>query len=133
MASDGDAGKGVVPSLRRSADELAAKAKVTAGATGNQLVPKVSDLKGAPESQLEKGCVHTPSTASVASKRPHTQTTNDGSPVATTGVEEPPAKTPQWRRPSLRPRPNVQADKRSGNVEPLHPSHPNGSREKSTL
>ncbi|KAL3191410.1 hypothetical protein MRX96_059791 [Rhipicephalus microplus] len=33
------------------------------------------------------------------------------------GVEEPPAKTAQGRRPSLRPRPNLTADKRVGNGE----------------
>ncbi|KAH8033148.1 hypothetical protein HPB51_008014 [Rhipicephalus microplus] len=120
---DGDAGKGVVPLLRHSADELAAKAKVTAGATGNQPAPRISNLKGTPEPQLEKGCVQTRSTASVASKRPDTQTTNDGSPVATTGVEEPPAKTPPGRRPSIQPRPNVQATSAAATLSRTGKSH----------
>ncbi|XP_077519801.1 uncharacterized protein LOC144129517 [Amblyomma americanum] len=46
-------------------------------------------------------------------KRPHDQTSPEGDKVVAPGVEEPPAKTAQSRRPKLRPRPNLSDDKRA--------------------
>ncbi|KAL3188951.1 hypothetical protein MRX96_003100 [Rhipicephalus microplus] len=42
---------------------------------------------------------------------------NGGAETEVPVVEEPPAKTAQGRRPTLRPRPNLTADKRVGNGE----------------
>lgn len=58
--------------------------------------------------------------ASTPAKRPHTQTDTVDDKAAASAVEEPPAKNPQVRRPSHRPRPNVSSERRTGdNAHPL--------------
>ncbi|XP_077512869.1 uncharacterized protein LOC144124077 [Amblyomma americanum] len=54
-------------------------------------------------------------------KRPHAQTGTDGDKAAAPSVEEPPAKTTQGRRPSIRPRPNVSTKKRTLDKPPPQP------------
>ncbi|XP_037520559.1 mediator of RNA polymerase II transcription subunit 1-like [Rhipicephalus sanguineus] len=111
VASGGDTRKGVTPPLPRAAGDSTGSSEATAKTT--------TSFKGANELSPEKSGVPTPTSATAASKRPHPQASNDGAEATAPGVDEPAAKTAQGRQPSLRPRPNVTADKRAGNVEPV--------------
>ncbi|XP_077491857.1 uncharacterized protein LOC144102466 [Amblyomma americanum] len=61
-------------------------------------------------------------TVAAPAKRPHDPTDNEGDKPADGGVEEPPAKTGQSRRPTLRPTPNLAVGKRV--AEKAHPLPP---------
>ncbi|XP_037505611.1 U1 small nuclear ribonucleoprotein C-like [Rhipicephalus sanguineus] len=117
-SSGGGTGEGVVPALQRAAVDSAASTETPGTATDSDPAAKVGDVKTSKEPPPEKSGVPMPTNAVAASKRPHPQASNDGSQPAAPGVEEPPAKTAQVRRSSLRPRPNVSSDKRGGNAEP---------------
>ncbi|XP_075534086.1 uncharacterized protein LOC142567822 [Dermacentor variabilis] len=56
---------------------------------------------------------------SAPAKRPYGHTGNEGDKGAATSVEEPPAKTTQARRASLRQRPNVSSERRTGDAARL--------------
>ncbi|XP_037502329.1 cortactin-binding protein 2-like [Rhipicephalus sanguineus] len=118
-ATSGDARKGVTPTLQRAAGDSTGTSEATVKTTTSPPPPKGGELKSANELPPEKSGVPTTTSATAASKRPHPQASNDGAEATAPGVDEPPAKTAQGRRPSLRPRPNVTADKRAGNVEPV--------------
>ncbi|KAH6939880.1 hypothetical protein HPB50_021928 [Hyalomma asiaticum] len=92
--------------------------------TGNGVVPvrerQDSVLAGSSETTGERGGVHTPANAgAAASKRPHHKASSDGTQETAPAAEEPPAKTVQVRRSSLRPRPNVTSDRRGGAADPV--------------
>ncbi|KAH7960154.1 hypothetical protein HPB49_017453 [Dermacentor silvarum] len=82
-------------------------------------VPKIDEPKDSTRPHQDKSGAHTPTSIPAAAKRPHAQTSTDGVQTMTSGVEEPPAKTVQVRRSSLRSCLNVSVDKRSGNKEHL--------------
>ncbi|KAH7958950.1 hypothetical protein HPB49_006905 [Dermacentor silvarum] len=77
-------------------------------------VPKIDEPKDSTRPHQDKSGAHTPTSLPAAAKRPHAQTSTDGVQTMTSGVEEPPAKTVQVRRSSLRSCLNVSVDKRSG-------------------
>lgn len=82
-------------------------------------VTKIDEPEDPTKPHQDKSGAHTPTSIPAAAKRPHAQTSTDGVQAMASGVEEPPAKTAQVRRSSLRPRLNVSADKRSGTKEHL--------------
>ncbi|KAH8038351.1 hypothetical protein HPB51_001134 [Rhipicephalus microplus] len=100
----------------RASGDSTATPEVTGEATESSAAHKVDELRSLNEQQHEKSGA--PSSTSVAApKWPHPQASDGGAETTVSGAEEPPAKTAQGRRPSLRPRPNLTADKRVGNVE----------------
>ncbi|XP_077516551.1 uncharacterized protein LOC144126366 [Amblyomma americanum] len=64
-------------------------------------------------------------TVAAPAKRPHDPTDNEGDKPADGGVEEPPAKAGQSRRPTLRPTPNLAAGKRVAEKAPPLPPQQN--------
>ncbi|XP_077485317.1 uncharacterized protein LOC144095459 [Amblyomma americanum] len=64
-------------------------------------------------------------TVAAPAKRPHDPTDNEGDEPADGGVEQPPAKTGQSRRPTLRPTPNLAAGKRVAEKAPPLPPQQN--------
>ncbi|XP_037529301.1 uncharacterized protein LOC119406642 [Rhipicephalus sanguineus] len=116
-ASGCDTRKGKAPTLHRGAGESSVSTDASPAVTSSSPAPKVGEPTSLNEPQPEKSGVHTPPNVTAASKRPHPTTSNDGTEATVTANEEPPAKSAQVRRSSLRPRPNVPADKRGGNAE----------------
>ncbi|KAH6930702.1 hypothetical protein HPB50_017353 [Hyalomma asiaticum] len=86
---------------------------------GSSSASKIDDPKGSNALNQEKGGVRTQTGVSAAGKRPLPKSSTDSESASVTGVEEPPAKAPHGRRSSLRPRPNISADKRAGKTESL--------------
>ncbi|XP_075738453.1 uncharacterized protein LOC142783773 [Rhipicephalus microplus] len=112
----GDTGKHVAATPVKVSCDSNVATEATTKATVCSAARQAGELKSLNEPLLEKSGA--PSSNSVAaSKRPHPQASNSGADTEVPGVEEPPAKTAQGRRPSLRPRPNLTADKRVGNGE----------------
>ncbi|KAL3173621.1 hypothetical protein MRX96_041445 [Rhipicephalus microplus] len=114
-----DTSKGDTPNLPEAAGDTSMSSVVTVKAPENSPTPKVDERKDANELPLGKSGVQTPTNVAAAPKRPHPPASNDTAETAMPGLEEPPAKTSQGRRPSIRPRPNIPAEKRGGNVEPV--------------
>ncbi|XP_049273091.1 uncharacterized protein LOC125759032 [Rhipicephalus sanguineus] len=110
-----------VPTHQGAPGDFAGSSDTTEKGTESSPATKCGEQKNQNEPKAEKGGVQTPTNAAAASKRPHPQTCNVGTQGTTPGVEEPPAKTAQVRRSSLRPRPNVSSDRRGGNAEPDAP------------
>ncbi|KAL3217386.1 hypothetical protein MRX96_051008, partial [Rhipicephalus microplus] len=108
----GDTGKVVAATpVKESCDS-----NVATEATVCSAAPQAAELKSLNEPLLEKSGALSSNTV-AASKRPHPQASNGGAETEVPGVEEPPAKTAQGRRPTLRPRPYLTSDKRVGNGE----------------
>lgn len=108
-----------VPGHQRTVGDSAASVDTTVKVMEDRpaSVPMAVESQGPTELQPDKGVALTTAGVTVASKRPHPPSCDDGAQVKVPETEEPPAKTPQGRRSSLRPRPNVGADRRVRNAE----------------
>ncbi|KAH8036646.1 hypothetical protein HPB51_003239 [Rhipicephalus microplus] len=102
--TEGDAGEGDLPTPQGVASEVDG----STGTTGK--ASKGGDFKSLKDLQAEKSGVQAPISLAGASKRPHPPTSNDFPEETLAGVEEPSEKTPQVRRPTLRPRPTIPSD-----------------------
>ncbi|XP_070392804.1 uncharacterized protein [Dermacentor albipictus] len=122
-STGGDALAGDGSASQQPADDVPRSNETTGKDGENTPEPKVVEPKGPNELQPDKSGARTSTSVSAAAKRSHAQTSADGDQTATPGAEEPPAKAPQGRRSSFRPRPNVPADKRAGNSESLGHAH----------
>ncbi|KAL3188953.1 hypothetical protein MRX96_003102 [Rhipicephalus microplus] len=115
-----ETGKADTPTLPRAAGDSSTSLLVTVKAPESSPARKVGERKDANELPLENSGVQTPTNVAAAPKRPHPPASSNKSAETTTpGTEEPPEKTLQGRRPSIRTRPNIPADKHGGNVEPV--------------
>ncbi|KAL3244415.1 hypothetical protein MRX96_047185 [Rhipicephalus microplus] len=128
LVSGGDTGKVAAATPVRASGDSTATPEVTGKATESSAAHEADELRCLNEHQHEKSGA--PSSNSVAApKRPHPQARNGGAETTVSGAEEPPVKTAQGRQPSLRPRPNLTADKRV-NVENVGQSANGKIREK---
>ncbi|KAH6946746.1 hypothetical protein HPB50_014832 [Hyalomma asiaticum] len=110
-SSVGTCRKHVVPGHQRTVGDSAATVETTVKVMADRpaSAPMAVESQGPTELQPEKGIALTPAGVTVASTRNHPPSCDDGAQVMVPETEEPPAKTPQGRRSSLRPRPNVPA------------------------
>ncbi|XP_077501527.1 uncharacterized protein LOC144112604 [Amblyomma americanum] len=118
--------KGISGNSTKAADEPASQpptvdcprfANETSGNGACPTEPEDVEAKEPSEDIHEKSGARVTSVTppvTTTAKRPHDQTSPEGDKVVAPGVEEPPAKTAQSRRPKLRPRPNLSDDKRAG-------------------
>ncbi|KAH7966042.1 hypothetical protein HPB49_013387 [Dermacentor silvarum] len=118
-SSDSNARTGNAPVIQQSSGDSLGTSETTGKDEESAPVPKIDEPKDPTKPHQDKSGAHTPTSIPAAAKRPHAQTSTDGVQAMASGVEEPPAKTAQVQRSSLRPRLNVSADKRSGTKEHL--------------
>ncbi|KAL3242254.1 hypothetical protein MRX96_021300 [Rhipicephalus microplus] len=130
-----DTGKGDTPTLPEDVGDTSMSYVVTVKASESSPAPKDGERKDGNELLVEKSGVQALTNVAAAPKRPHPAASNESAETTTPGLEEPPAKTLQGRRPSIRPRSIFPADKRGGNVEPVGQSTapPGGTAGDSTV
>ncbi|KAL3218876.1 hypothetical protein MRX96_050599 [Rhipicephalus microplus] len=109
--TEGDAGEVDLPTPQAAASEVDGSTRTTGKASMG------GDFKSPMDRQAEESGVQAPPVWPGIRNAPTLPSSNDCPEETLAGVEEPPAKTPQVQRSTLRPRPNIPPDKRGGNVE----------------